>query len=321
MKKIRQLSFRAQIFLSSMLLVIIPTIVLSTVNAMQRAASITAEYNTSAAATLTQMNQALDTLIENAVNVADTPLLNDDAGQAMVTNYETDYLSYAQDSTLFRNLMRQTNRLNSTIQAVYFLNRYGYSFEYNLSTAQQRLQIEENINRWADIARSSKNRTCHGRRLGKQRKHIPAEAVRAGRNAHADSSRICDRLKICRAQTVNVTVGVAVRLKIRNHAVALPLRGELPLSRFDLRCHCLQRRRYKVAAPTPRAVNTAAIAASAVDVRAGAADVQCHLQALSAEGAAQVVIIGIISLVRVAVGKGIARLLCRFHRRTLNSPR
>ena len=159
MKKIRQLSFRAQIFLSSMLLVIIPTIVLSTVNAMQRAASITAEYNTSAAATLTQMNQALDTLIENAVNVADTPLLNDDAGQAMVTNYETDYLSYAQDSTLFRNLMRQTNRLNSTIQAVYFLNRYGYSFEYNLSTAQQRLQIEENINRWADIARSSKNRT------------------------------------------------------------------------------------------------------------------------------------------------------------------
>lgn len=159
MEKIRQLSFRAQIFLSSMLLVIIPTIVLSTVNAMQRAASITAEYNTSAAATLTQMNQALDTLIENAVNVADTPLLNDDAGQAMVTNYETDYLSYAQDSTLFRNLMRQTNRLNSTIQAVYFLNRYGYSFEYNLSTAQQRHQIEENINRWADIARSSKNRT------------------------------------------------------------------------------------------------------------------------------------------------------------------
>ena len=159
MKKIRQLSFRTQIFLSSMLLVIIPTIVLSTVNAMQRAASITAEYNTSAAATLTQMNQTLDTLIANAVNVADTPLLNDDAGQAMVTNYETDYLSYAQDSTLFRYLMRQTNRLNSTIQAVYFLNRYGYSFEYNLSTAQQRHQIEENINRWADIARSSKNRT------------------------------------------------------------------------------------------------------------------------------------------------------------------
>ena len=67
MKKIRQLSFRTQIFLSSMLLVIIPTIVLSTVNAMQRAASITAEYNTSAAATLTQMNQALDTLIEKTI--------------------------------------------------------------------------------------------------------------------------------------------------------------------------------------------------------------------------------------------------------------
>lgn len=159
MKKIRQLSFQAQIFLSSMLLVILPTIVLSALNAMQRAASITAEYNTSAAATLSQMNQTLDTLIDNAVKVADTPLLNDDAGRAMVTNYGTDYLSYAQDFTLFRYLMRQTNRLNSTVQTVYFQNRYGYSFEYNINTAQQRHQIEENINRWADIARASKKRT------------------------------------------------------------------------------------------------------------------------------------------------------------------
>ena len=126
MKKIRQLSFRAQIFLSSVLLVILPTVVLSAVNTMQRAASITSEYNTSAAATLNQMNQTLDTLIENAVKVADTPLLNDDARRAMVSNYEEDYLSYAQDFNMLRGIMRQTNRLNSTVQTVYFQNRYGY---------------------------------------------------------------------------------------------------------------------------------------------------------------------------------------------------
>lgn len=159
MKKIRQLSFRAQIFLSSVLLVILPTILLSAVNAMQRAASITAEYNTSAAATLNQMNQTLDTLIENAVKVADTPLLNDDARRAMVSNYEEDYLSYAQDFNTFRGIMRQTNRLNSTVQTVYFQNRYGYSFEYNINTVQQRHQIEENITKWAETARAAQSRT------------------------------------------------------------------------------------------------------------------------------------------------------------------
>ena len=159
MKKIRQLSFQAQIFLSSVLLVILPTIVFSAVNTMQRAASITAEYNTSAAATLNQMNQAMDTLIENAVKVADTPLLNDDARRAMVTSYGDDYLSYAQDFNTFRGIMRQINRLNNTVQTVYFQNRYGYSFEYNINTAQQRHQIEENITKWAEIARGSQSRT------------------------------------------------------------------------------------------------------------------------------------------------------------------
>lgn len=158
-KKLRQLTFQTQIFLSSMILVIFPTILLSAVNAIQRSSRITAEYNTSAAATLTQMNQALDTLLENAVKVADTPLLNDDVGRAMVTNYRTDYLAYAQDSNLFRNLMRQTNRLNSTIQSVYFENRYGYTFEYNIAGAQQLHQIEENMLRWSSIMRDSGERT------------------------------------------------------------------------------------------------------------------------------------------------------------------
>lgn len=81
------------------------------------------------------MNQSLDTLLENALKIADTPLLNDDARKAMITNYEKDYLSYAQDFNVFRNLMRQTNQLNSSMLTVYFQNRYGYSFEYNVKTA------------------------------------------------------------------------------------------------------------------------------------------------------------------------------------------
>ena len=61
MKKIHQLSFRMQIFLSSLILVIFPTVLLSTINAISKTSTITSEYNTSTAATLTQMNQSLDT--------------------------------------------------------------------------------------------------------------------------------------------------------------------------------------------------------------------------------------------------------------------
>lgn len=159
MKKIHQLSFRMQIFLSSLILVIFPTVLLSTINAVSRTNSITSEYNTSTAATLAQMNQSLDTLLENALKVADTPLLNDDARKAMISNYGEDYLSYAQDFNIFRNLMRQTNRLNSSMLTVYFQNRYGYSFEYNVKTAQQRHTIESNIEKWKKIAETSKSRT------------------------------------------------------------------------------------------------------------------------------------------------------------------
>ena len=105
------------------------------------------------------MNQSLDTLLENALKIADTPLLNDDARKAMITNYEKDYLSYAQDFNVFRNLMRQTNQLNSSMLTVYFQNRYGYSFEYNVKTAQQRHTIESNMEKWKKIAETSKNRT------------------------------------------------------------------------------------------------------------------------------------------------------------------
>lgn len=157
MKSFKKLSFRTQVFLSSLIVIVIPSIFLSMFAANKRSEQITLEYNTSTAAVLTQMNQSIDTLLQNASKIADTPLLNDEARVAMVTNYGDDYLGYAQDSNLFRNIMRQTNRLNSELMTCVFQNRYGYSFEYNIHTAQQQHLIEENINKWVSIARDMKN--------------------------------------------------------------------------------------------------------------------------------------------------------------------
>ena len=157
MKQFKKLSFRTQIFLSSLIVIVLPSVLLSAFAANKRSEQISMEYNTSTAAILTQMNQSIDTLLQNASKIADTPLLNDEARIAMITNYGDDYLGYAQGSYLFRNLMRQTNRLNSELMTCVFQNRYGYSFEYNVHTAQHQRQIEENITKWADIARNTKN--------------------------------------------------------------------------------------------------------------------------------------------------------------------
>ena len=86
MKKIHQLSFRMQIFLSSLILVIFPTVLLSTINAISKTSTITSEYNTSTAATLTQMNQSLDTLLETSDIVSVHAPLNEHTEHLMNLN-------------------------------------------------------------------------------------------------------------------------------------------------------------------------------------------------------------------------------------------
>ncbi len=158
-RKYRTFSFRTQIFLASMLLIIFPSIMLSAYASNSSAAKITSEYHDSMAATLAQMNLTLDTLLQNASKVADMPLLNDDVHKSMVTNYKNDYLSYAKDSTRFRDLFSLTNRLNTELLTCIFQNRYGYSFEYNITSIQHNNQIKKNINSWTDLARNSPNHT------------------------------------------------------------------------------------------------------------------------------------------------------------------
>ena len=93
MKKIHQLSFRMQIFLSSLILVIFPTVLLSTINAISKTSTITSEYNTSTAATLTQMNQSLDTLLENALKIAMSLTLAK-AEIVIIINYDSCFFTF-----------------------------------------------------------------------------------------------------------------------------------------------------------------------------------------------------------------------------------
>ncbi|MDO4285099.1 MAG: histidine kinase [Eubacteriales bacterium] len=159
MKKIQYLSYRTQIFLASLSLVILPSILLGLFAVNDSASRIMQEYNTSFTTILTQANLTLDTLLQDASKVADMPILSEDVRRAMTTDYGDDYLSYAQTSTQFRDLFNQTNRLNTDLETCIFTNLYGYTFEYNVISTLHKRQIDKNIEKWTDIARSSPNYT------------------------------------------------------------------------------------------------------------------------------------------------------------------
>ena len=159
MKKISLLSYRTQIFIASLSLIIIPSILLGLFAVNDSTSKLVEEYNTSLTTIISQANLTLDTLLKDAFKVADMPILSEEVRKAMVTDYQDDYLSYAQTSTMFRDLFNQTNRLNTDLTTCVFVNRYGFTFEYDVASALHRRQINQNISQWADLARSSPNYT------------------------------------------------------------------------------------------------------------------------------------------------------------------
>lgn len=159
MKKTHNLSYRTQIFIASLSLVIFPSVVLGLFAVNDSTGRVISEYSSSLTAITSQANLTLDTLLQDATKVTNMPILSEDIRRIMNTNYQNDYLSYAQDSTIFRDYFSQTNQLNSNLESCIFENRYGYTFEYNTVTALHTKTMSENIEKWAPIARQLPNYT------------------------------------------------------------------------------------------------------------------------------------------------------------------
>ncbi len=159
MSKIQQLSYRTQIFIASLSLVIFPAVLLGLFAVNDSTSKLMHEYNTSLSTITSQINLTLDTLLQDAFKVADMPILSEDVRAAMVTDYQDDYLSYAKTSTLFRDLFNQTNRLNTDLEACIFINRYGFTFEHGIVSALRRREINQNMEQWIACAQNSANHT------------------------------------------------------------------------------------------------------------------------------------------------------------------
>ncbi len=159
MKKIHYMSYRTQIFIASLSLVIFPSVLLGLFAVSESTDRVISEYSSSLTTITSQANLTLDTLLQGASKVSNIPILSEDIRRIMNTNYRDDYLSYAQDSTTFRDCFSQTNQLNSTLESCIFKNRYGYTFEYNTLTALHTKTMSENIDKWKPIAMQSPNYT------------------------------------------------------------------------------------------------------------------------------------------------------------------
>jgi two-component system sensor histidine kinase YesM len=162
MKKYKELSYRMQIFLASLLLITIPTTLLGLFITINNAGKINKEYNNSMAAILTQTSLMLDNTLQDAIKIADMPLLSNEVRKIMIKDYGKNYLAYAQDSSKFLDLFKQTNRLNNNLLICTFRNRYGYSFEYNSFGNEEEKRVAENIDNWTAIARQSPDHTYYG---------------------------------------------------------------------------------------------------------------------------------------------------------------
>lgn len=153
--KLQDFSYRTQIFFSSLLLVILPTIILGIATANRTSNEVQEDFSRSMDTITTQANLTLDTLLQDATKVADLHILNKDIRKIMITNYEGDLLGYSQDSYLLSSQLIQANRLNSNVTTCMFKNRYDYTFEYNIPSVKDQNTILDHMDEWAGTARNS----------------------------------------------------------------------------------------------------------------------------------------------------------------------
>lgn len=160
--KLQNFSYRTQIFVASLLLLIIPSTVLGIAAANQTASSVREDFAETMNTITSQTNLTLDTLLKDATKIADMHILNNDIRKAMITDYQNNLLAYSQDSYMISKQLAQTNRMNPNVTSCLFRNRYGYSFEYNILNAQAQNEILAHMDTWEDSARASNFYTYFG---------------------------------------------------------------------------------------------------------------------------------------------------------------
>lgn len=158
----RTLSYRMQIFLLSILMIMLPTLTLGIFMTNRTLEEVDTNYQDAFDSITAQINVNVDTVLADAEKISTLPLLNDDVYRALVTDYTNKKSDYSKDVTLMKTQVTQANQLNTNVITSIFINKYGFSFDYNFNTYSDFLAAFENIQQWAAAAREQGRRTYVG---------------------------------------------------------------------------------------------------------------------------------------------------------------
>lgn len=151
----RKLTYQSQIFLSSLLLVIIPSIIMGLYTANSTVRRVNDNYRDTLDTMTSQTNMTLDTLLLDAEKVGYIYLFDNDISKILNTNYGDNLLKFAQDNTKMVTQIKQANSINTNVVSCIVKNRYGYCFDYNILTYKDSTKILENMEKWSGLARKS----------------------------------------------------------------------------------------------------------------------------------------------------------------------
>lgn len=160
--KIQNLTFRTQIFLALMLLLVFPLIILGVSTANRTVRQVNDQYLDTLDTITRQTNLNLETLLADAEKIGNLHLINDDILKIMKRDYGNDSIRFAQDSFFMRTQIGQANRLNSSVVSCIFQNKFGFTFDYNINTHRDLVETLDKMAIWAKIARNSDHNSYVG---------------------------------------------------------------------------------------------------------------------------------------------------------------
>lgn len=160
--KFNELSFKNQIFIASLILVIIPITILGISTTNRAAKEVGDKYQQSLTAITNQVNLNLDSLLSDMGRIANLYLINDDIHRALTTNYQTNIPKIALDNTMMKTQINQACHLNTNVNNMLFINKYGFSFEYNITNHNDLISTLEIVEVLGNKARDSEQYAYFG---------------------------------------------------------------------------------------------------------------------------------------------------------------
>ena len=169
MSPLKKLSYQAQIFLISVILIAVPSIVITTISVNRILNQVDSRYQESLLDLTPQNKMIIDSMISNAEKIGTLHIVNDEVRKILTTDYSDSPSSYYSADQIMKAQLLQANQLNTNVISSIFINQYGYKFDYNFNTYSDFRDIFDNIEEWAEYARNDLDMTyvapiCHPKR-------------------------------------------------------------------------------------------------------------------------------------------------------------